>query len=94
MTEQTELTVTQAMLRLGKCNKTIHNMIVDGRLAARLANGPSPYYLITVASIEAYESNRAASRDAGAKPRRDRRTRAGEPDDGRSTRPTTDAARL
>ena len=57
MAEQAELTVRQAMQRLGKSNRTIHYMITDGRLIARRADGPLPYYLITVASIEAYEAS-------------------------------------
>ena len=56
MTETTELTVTQTMIRLGKANRTIHNMIEDGRLQARYVPAPVPYYLITVESIEAYEA--------------------------------------
>lgn len=64
MTEQTEpleLTVTQTMLRLGKVNKTIHNMITDGRLKARWVPAPVGYYLITVESIEAYEQKQKES---------------------------------
>lgn len=58
MTEPTkpiELTVTETMLRIGKSNKTVWNMIQDGRLKARWVTAPIGYYLITVESIEAYE---------------------------------------
>lgn len=58
MTETTELTVTQTMIRLGKGNRTIHDMIADGRLTARMVPAPVPYYLITVESIEAYEQKK------------------------------------
>jgi len=44
------------MHRLGKANRTIHNMIADGRLTGRVAPGPIKYFLITVESIEAYEA--------------------------------------
>lgn len=56
MTDTSELTVTQTMHRLGKANRTIHNMIADGRLTGRVAPGPIKYFLITVESIEAYEA--------------------------------------
>ena len=54
-TKTPELTVTQTMLRIGKSQKTIWNMIHDGRLTARLVPAPVPYYLVSLESIEAYE---------------------------------------
>lgn len=65
MTNQPELTVTETMIRLKKSNKTIHNMIADGRLNARLAPGPLKYYLITVESIEAYEAQQKERNHSG-----------------------------
>ena len=64
MTDKTEITVTQASERLGKTRKTIHNMIADGRLSARLiSDAPKPYFLVSVASITIYEAQVNAKRD-------------------------------
>lgn len=69
MTEHTdELTVTQTMIRLGRGNRTIHDMIADGRLKARLVPAPVPYYLITILSIESFEaSQQEKERDHSSK---------------------------
>ena len=56
-----EITVKQASIRLGKVIKTVHNMIKDGRLQARLIDAPKPYYLVSIASIEAYEQKQNES---------------------------------
>lgn len=63
MTDQTELTVKQVCERIGKTPKTIHNMIADGRLSARLVDAPVAYYLVTLESVERFEAQVNAKRD-------------------------------
>ena len=63
-----ELTVKQTSERIGKTVKTVRNMIVAGRLVARLVPAPAPYNLNTVASVESYEaSQKQKARDHSPK---------------------------
>lgn len=63
MTDNAEITVKQASERLQRTPKTIRNMIADGRLSARLIDAPLPYFLVSIESLERYESQVKAKRD-------------------------------
>lgn len=62
-----ELTVSETAERLGRSNKTIHNMIADGRLSGHLVDAPVPYYMVTIASIEALEAAEKQKAEQSAK---------------------------
>jgi len=63
--ENDELTVKQTSERIGRTVKTVRNMIDDGRLKARFINAPVPYYMVSVASIESYESQQKERNQSG-----------------------------